>query len=144
MSLVRRLLARRRELPLVVEATLWLLVAWLVLSLLPFQRIAPLLRPRVRAREGGDDTIERVRWAVTAAARRVPWPAVCFHQGIAAQRLLARRGIATTLRFGVRRDEGESGGGVESHVWAIADGRTVVGGEAAAHFEPLADFHSLP
>lgn len=123
------------------EAALWLLLAWLALRLLPFRHVARLLRPAVRPRADGDEAvaaqIAQIARAVRAAARRVPWPAVCFPQGIAAQRMLCRRGIAADLHYGVAKAED---GGLEAHVWVTAGGVTVVGGETAGRFTPITTF----
>ena len=134
------------------EAALWLLLAWLALRLLPFRHVARLLHPTVRRRAAGEDgdtqiaqpaqiaQVAQVARAVRAAARRVPWSAVCFPQGIAAQRMLCRRGIAADLHYGVAKAEN---GGLEAHVWVTAGGVTVVGGETAERFTPVTTFTPL-
>lgn len=119
------------------EAALWLLLAWLALRLLPFRHAARLLRPKVRLRPAEDEAVFQVARAVRAAARRVPWPAVCFPQGIAAQRMLCRRGIAADLHYGVAKTED---GRLEAHVWVTAGEVTVTGGETAARFTPITTF----
>lgn len=136
----RRLAARRADLPVLAEATFWLWVAWAALALLPFRRVAAALRPRVRGKaRRRADAADRVAWAVETAARHVPWRAVCFHQGIAAQRMLARRGIAAELHYGVRKGEADER---PAHVWVGAEGRIVLGGEDIGLYARLATFSS--
>jgi hypothetical protein len=138
-SLIRRLWHRRADLPLLLEATLWLGAARLSLRFLPFRHVAARLRPWVRPGTAAapDDELRRVAWAVTLAARHVPWRAVCFHEGIAAQRLLARRGLASELIYGVKRAEG---GALSAHVWVRAHGIDVVGGPEAEGYTVLTGF----
>ncbi|MEI6559027.1 MAG: lasso peptide biosynthesis B2 protein [Rhodospirillaceae bacterium] len=137
-----RLAERLALLPLVLEAVGWLLFGWLILRLLPFCLVAGRLRPGLARSRTDPDIIPRIARAVRVAARRVPWPAVCFTQGIAAQRMLCRRGVAATLCYGVRNG---AGGGLEAHVWVtVGDGRSIVGGEAASGFSLLATFEPRP
>src|SRR5690606_28371979 len=91
---------------MLVEAAVGLLLARLALVFVPFPKLArrlgefvPPTDPRaVRMREPHDaaQTVlaERVGWAVTRAARHVPFKAVCLPQAMAAQVMLKRRGVA--------------------------------------------------
>jgi hypothetical protein len=79
----------------------------------------------------------RTRWAVHACAGRVPWRAVCYQQGLAAQWMLRRRGIPSVLYYGAAPDEEK---GLLLHVW-VRDGEIdVIGGEGASRFAVLATF----
>lgn len=136
-----RVWAHRREILLLAEAVRELALAAVTLKLRPFARVArDLTRPAGSAVVGDPDLLsKRVRWAVLAASRRVPWRSVCFEQAIAAQRMLGRRGVAADLVYGVRKSEQ----GLDAHVWLrLADGWTVVGGEQAGLFRPIALFRS--
>ncbi len=138
--LIRRLWRRRADLPLLLEAAFWLGVARLSLRFLPFRHVAAQLRPWVRPAplSTSEDSVRRVAWAVPLVARHVPWRAVCFHEGIAAQRLLARRGVASELVYGVKREE--AGGKLIAHVWLRAHDVDVVGGPAAQGYTVLTGF----
>ena len=95
-------------------------------------------RPLPRPRQPVDEAfLRKLRWAVNAWAERVPWRAVCFQRGLAAHRMLRRRGIPSVLHYGVRQSEEE---GVKAHVWITVDGRPVIGGEEAGGFTCLATF----
>lgn len=77
-----------------------------------------------------------VAWAVTAAARRARFRAVCIERGLAAQTMLRRRGIGATLYYGAAPGVD----GLAAHVWVRWQGIDVIGGESAARFTPLATF----
>lgn len=145
----RRLWRRRADLPLLLEAAAGLGLAWAAMRLVPFGRLAAWLHPRVRRRASPPPAaaeVARVAWAVTVAARLVPWPAVCIHQGIVAQRLLARRGIPAELYYGVRSapGTGDIPADILAHVWVRAGGLDVVGHEVAGDYVTLASFPSRP
>lgn len=74
----------------------------------------------------------RIAWAVRAAARVVPG-AACLAQALAVQRMLARRGRASSVEVGVAKNRA----GVEAHAWLVCDGQIVIGGEQAGAFVPL-------
>jgi len=96
-------------------------------------RVRPLATRRVRLaaeRQGAD--VQRMSWAVRVAARAVPG-AACLAQAVAMQRMLARRGHASTVEFGVAKHHA----GLEAHAWLVCDGQIVIGGEQAGAFVPL-------
>jgi hypothetical protein len=78
---------------------------------------------------------------VTACARRVPWRAKCFEQGLAAQWMLGRRRIFSTLHYGVAQGEDR---GLIAHVWLSSGSLDVVGCENKDDFSELARFPALP
>jgi hypothetical protein len=129
---------------LVLEAALWLSVASLAIAILPFRRIGrlagisirrPQLPPQTRVTEA-----RRIRWAVLTTARQLPWHAMCFQQGLAAQFMLRIRGVPSVLYYGAASDEQN---GLSAHVWVRDGNIEVVGGEIAARFAPLAAFPPL-
>ncbi|MEO8113933.1 MAG: lasso peptide biosynthesis B2 protein, partial [Phenylobacterium sp.] len=79
----------------------------------------------------------RVRWAIVAVARRLPWRALCFEQGLAAHWMLRRRGTPATLHYGVA---GSAEAGLKAHVWVRDGQRAIVGCELADRFTELAVF----
>jgi len=83
-------------------------------------------------------TIETAVWAVEAAARRLPWRTMCIEQGLAAQRMLRRRGIDARLHYGARNDH--SAGKLEAHVWVTVDGVAVIGESEAGRFAEIATY----
>jgi len=123
------------------EAILMLALSVVVIAILPFRYAGKLASLRVGHAEPSSEeralAIRRVRWAVLASARRVPWRAMCFEQGLASQLMLRRRGVASVLYFGAAPADQKS---LAAHVW-VRDGDTnVVGGESASQFAVLAMF----
>ena len=142
--------SRLRALPpaerrLVLEAVFALGVAALAIALMPFRHVAARAG-RHRARGTADeaaraDLVRQVGWAVAACARRVPWRAKCFEQGLAAQWMLRRRRVAATLYYGVARAED---GALAAHVWLRAGALDVIGCENSGDFTELARFPASP
>jgi hypothetical protein len=124
-----------------MEAILWLAVAGLAIAVLPFRNIGLLAARPIRRPKPPDQVrltkVGRIRWAIVAAARRVPWRAVCFQQGLAAQFMLRRRGIPSVLYYGAAQDDRS---GLSTHVWVRDGDVDVVGGAIANGFAILATF----
>ena len=128
----------RSEWRLLATAAALLPLLRLLLLVAPFEVVNRRVRAAVRggARVTGDDpAAARVAWAVSAAARRVPF-ATCLPQALAVQLLLGRRGIASTLWLGARRT---GAGRFSAHAWVRCGDRFVIGGptEGFALFPPL-------
>ena len=126
---------------LLVESTLRLACAAAAVAMLPFRHIAGMASRPLRRSEPAPDVriamVRRVRWAVRATARRVPWPAVCYQQGLAAHWMLRRRGIPSLLYYGAAPDPDA---GLAAHVWVRDGDIDVVGGEIAERYAVLATF----
>jgi hypothetical protein len=76
----------------------------------------------------------RVRWAVEAATRNSAAKFVCFPQTLAGYTMLRRRGIPSTMVYGVARSpEGE----LIAHTWLTLGDRVVLGGEGSGAFTPV-------
>jgi hypothetical protein len=140
------LLARFCRLPwhdrvVLLEATLWLAVARLTIAVLPFRYIGCLAAHPVRGPKPTEqmrlEEVGRVRWAIIACARRVPWRSLCFQQGLAAQFMLRRRSVPSVLYYGAALDDRQ---GVSAHVWVRDGDINVIGGEMASRFALLATF----
>jgi hypothetical protein len=120
-----------------IEALIALVGASLAIRVLPFVRVGDMASRPLGTRAAEQDFLPKVVWAVTAWAERVPWRAVCFQKGLAAQMMLRRRGVDSTLYFGAaRRPET----GLEAHVWVKVGEIDVIGGEEAPDFAVLASF----
>jgi hypothetical protein len=127
---------------LALEAVFWLAVCGLALRRLRFARIAALAgSPRRKAKTSDAPRLAgRIGWAVDAATRRVPWGALCFQRGLAAQAMLRLRGQDSVLCYGARNDDAL---GPSAHVWVRLGDHVVVGGEEAGRFAELARFPPL-
>jgi transglutaminase superfamily protein len=125
---------------LLAEALAALALASLAIRLLPFRRVVRAAAAFDRPASPAPSESERIRrtvWAVSAAARRAPWKAVCFQRGLAVHVMLRRRGIGSFLHYGVTKNGPD---GLKAHVWVSAGGHDVVGGEEAADFTCLATY----
>lgn len=130
---------RRRA--LVVEAVAYLLLARLALIFISFpnlaKRFGAFMSPadsravEARARVSHEQAAAAtdIGWAVTRAARYVPFRAVCLPQAMAARLMLKRRGIASVLHFGggKARDGLGQNTPYEAHAWLDAAGVEVTG-----------------
>jgi hypothetical protein len=124
-----------------VEAIVFLAVAGIAIAVLPFRHVGflaarPIHRPKP-SRQARIDKVRLVRWAIIASAARMPWPALCFQQGLAAQLMLHRRGIPSVLYYGVAQDNLN---GLYAHVWVRDGDVNVIGVEIAYRFAILATF----
>lgn len=124
------------------EAVITLVAASFAIRLLPFKRTVELMQGKGDLglgldRVAAERLTNRCRWAVTWWADRVPWRAVCFQRGLALHLMLRRRGISSTLHYGVAQDGLK---GLRAHVWISSEGRPVLGVDEADGFACLATF----
>jgi hypothetical protein len=141
-----RLSNQRRT--LLFQAVASLALARLALIFVPFRKLAERFGTATppdkatqafQARLDVDQAalVRDIGWAVTRAARYVPFRAVCLPQAIAAQRMLSRRDIASVMHFGVAKKAGEEMG---AHAWLDADGIEVTGYPVGPEFVEVARF----
>jgi hypothetical protein len=79
-------------------------------------------------------TALRVQWAVSAAARHSLVEFVCFPQALAGYTMLRRRGMPSTLVYGVTKS---AEGDLIAHTWLTVGDDIVLGGDAANGFTPI-------
>lgn len=116
---------------LFLRAVAWLAIARLMLAVYSFGRLAEKLagEAAVENTEADAEYLQRVSYAVAAAANNVPWRSDCFPQSIAARMLLKRRGFGSTIHIGVERQGDDV---LNGHAW-LTCGNTVVTGGAELH-----------
>jgi hypothetical protein len=85
--------------------------------------------------------IRQVAWALRTAARFTPWKSNCLAQGLAAGRMLKRRGLPAVLFFGVAKDEA---GKMIAHAWLRSGGFFVCGGDGSKRYAVTGVFYSNP
>jgi hypothetical protein len=133
---------------LLAEAVWWLAVARIALVAVPFRdlalRFGAQRRPDDRApasaspRGDSDELCAReVGWAVTRAARYVPFRAVCLPQAIAGKAMLRRRGIRSVMHFGVATHKNAA---MDAHAWLDVDDIQVTGFPVRADFVEMVRF----
>ena len=152
--LIRRLLRRfgevdNRRRALLPEAVTCLFAARLALVFIPFPRLARHLgtfvpptdaRAAQAATEAAPDQVklaEDIGWAVTRAARYVPFKAVCLPQAMAARVMLKRRGVQSVMHFGAAKGSDKP---LDAHAWLDAAGVEVTGYPVAENFAEIACF----
>lgn len=127
----------RRDL---VEAVALCIAASVLLKVLKFRRLAPRLGKHMAVSPEERDRaysaqVGRVRWAVAAAARHLPWRPVCLPQAVTAQWMLRRRGIPSTLYLGT-----DPARGYDAHAWVRAGNTIVTGGPREDRFAIVSSF----
>ena len=139
----RKLRATLKRRALTAEAALLLIAAKLALRAVPFARLARTFERPARGAELVSPERQRViievRHAILRATRRLPGHYVCFPLGIAAQTMLRRRGVSTTLIYGAATlpDKGLIG-----HVWVMDGDEGVIGHTSADDYRVLARYES--
>jgi len=118
----------------VVEACIRLLLVRLTLLTMPLKKQADLRsfsgsrgESRLPSREVTQVELQQIRavsWAVTKSAVRLPIGARCLAQALVARAMLRRRGIDSTMHFGVARPDTAT---FEAHAWLEAAGVEVTG-----------------
>lgn len=137
-ALARRSRAERADL---AEAALSLGAARLVVRALTLERMAPHLG-RHMAESAPQSTPEaqavavRVARAVAALAPRLPWRCMCLEQAIAAQLMLRRRRVPSTLYLGV----GRGPQALEAHAWLRAGELILTGAAGRERYAVVATY----
>jgi hypothetical protein len=127
-----------------IEAALWITIASVTIAVLPFGCVRRLgERPARRAERSPArhaEVLRKVRWSILACARRVPWRAKCFQQGLAAHCMLRSKGVPSILYYGVAPARAD---GLTAHVW-VGDGDKSIFGENVTGFAVLATLPRTP
>lgn len=126
-----------------LEAALILVAAKMALQVVPFARLRPFFEKRVRGPELSGEArrraVSQVRDAIFVAAQALPGQYVCFPRGIAAQAMLRRRGVSTTLYYGAATFPEK---GLTGHVWVLDGEEDVIGSAQAPDYHVLARYPS--
>ena len=118
----RRLLLRSAVLVAAVRSSLWMLP----------MRVARR-NACFAARGVGIDSVEKLAWAVSAAARYFP-RATCLTQALALEALLAQAGHECRVEIGVAKQQTA---GFQAHAWVVHDGAIILGGEEAPAYSAI-------
>ena len=124
----------------VILAQAWgfVLLVDLALRILPFKRLPALfqrrsLKTRAHGASAQPSVVPRLVRLVEVAGRYAPVEATCLKKALVLSWLLGRRGIATALRIGVARREGE----LMAHAWLEPERQVVLGLPGGDGYEPL-------
>jgi hypothetical protein len=123
---------------LVCEAAAMLLLARILIAWLPFHSLASKAFPAGERNAGPSPAQAHTSRRIRAAIRRAAgsW-AVCLPQALAANWMLHRRGIGSTVLLGVRRDP--STGRMSAHAWLRVGHSILIGGPHAHAFHLVAE-----
>lgn len=137
----------RAEKRLIHELAFELLRARLAIAWEPFRSIASRiggqgLETPGEAIDGQEDFLARLRYWLAILARRLPWDCACLVRALAAQRVLHRRGLPSTLYLGVATGSSSNpaGKGFEAHAWLRCGSCMLTGGRERPAFTELASF----
>ncbi len=148
----RRLPSSRRR--LAIEAAALLPLAWLMVRAVPFRFWHTLLGEatcgesedathRSAARHQDDITAKEISWAINAVNRRLGDVYTCLMKAMAAQWMLNRRHISSTLVLGTCTERGVDGKLViKAHAWLRVEGSTVLG-QHAGNFTAVSSYVKL-
>ena len=131
--LIRRPL---RDNMILAEAVVALMAGWAAVRFLPFRTAVRIASVELGHQAERPD-VERVSRAVAVAAKRVPWRAVCFQQGLALQWMLRRRGVDARLQYGVGHAPSSE---LHAHVWVTVGDEIVMGGDEAPAYKSVATY----
>lgn len=80
---------------------------------------------------------KNVSWSIKQAAIYTPWESKCLVQALTAQKMLKKRGVATTLYLGVKKD---TDGKMIAHAWLRCGEYFVTGGSNRFGYGVVAKF----
>lgn len=78
-----------------------------------------------------------VGWVVERLADHTPWESACLPQAMAAQNMLKRRGIGSTLYLGLNKP-GRHRAGHEAHAWLRCGAAVLTGASEMGDFQSVA------
>jgi len=137
--------SRIRRAALLIEATALLGTARAAVLLFPYRRIMGVVGQRMGETASPNAaqraSIGNVAWGIHKVSPRTPWKSNCLAQALAAQVMLARRGVGSTLHLGVARESIRDGEDkLEAHAWLTVGETIVTGGAGHRRFTEVARF----
>lgn len=124
---------------LMIEATLWLALARLMLYI-PFRHLSRYLgQPKVETPHSATDhTIPmQISHALQRVSRHVPWECKCLAQAMAGARMLKRRNIASTLYLGIAK---KTHAELSAHAWLRSGDYYLTGAENREDYTVILTF----
>lgn len=135
---------------LAVEAAICLALARFLVVFVRLRRWRHRIATAQEERSSVPALAWKVAWVVPKVANAVPFTAVCLQQAIAAQWMLRRRGVASQLTVGARREaqapraaaEGALPRRLSYHAWLQVSGQCVVGCKEISSYAVFPPFES--
>jgi hypothetical protein len=127
---------------MLLEALVLLALARLAVLVLPFRWVARVLGKQEKETPRQDDPanaalVLHIKKMMQRTSRNVPWTSKCLDQAVAAKIMLARRGIAATVYFGVKNDAKEN---LKAHAWLRCGTLYVTGGRMRRRYTVINTF----
>ncbi|MEG2786607.1 MAG: lasso peptide biosynthesis B2 protein [Romboutsia sp.] len=72
----------------------------------------------------------KIRWVVNTISKYTPWESLCLVQAMTAQKMLKKRGVATTLYLGINKDKNNE---MTAHAWIRCGQMYVTGGDGTGY-----------
>jgi len=104
---------------LFIEAVIFLFMAKLLLSILPFRTCVKTISKKKKFIECKPEQLKRIKKALARANRLAFWKNVCLVQSFAGKWMLQRRRIKSDLYIGMAKNEK---GNFIAHAWLKAGG----------------------
>jgi hypothetical protein len=108
-----------------IEAWFWLLVFDIGLRALPFPKLqtytAQLATHPISSPEQTRKLLFSINNAVDHACYNHIYPMTCLRRSLVLQKMLSKRGIATELKIGVRKEAGQ----LSAHAWVEYQGKSL-------------------
>lgn len=139
------MLPSHREALVQTEALFELAFCRALVCFVPFHKWSTLCgHPRTESLKMGvpasEAKVRSIRSAIRRVARHVPWKSVCLDQAMAAQRMLSRRRLSSTLYFGMEKS---LNGEWNAHAWVRCGSEWVIGYEPERHFTVVGTYATL-
>lgn len=131
---------RSRWLQIEAALSLTLARAWLVMPARLLRGAGGATASPIGEEPSTDPLVRAVTVALVRAARRLPWSSTCLVRALAGRSMLRRRGISSVLHLGVSTRNGR----LTAHAWLTVGNATVIGGNEAPDFVPLARLAPTP
>ena len=123
---------------LLISVAAYLTFVKICTHLLPFRTLSSLIQTgdkktaSMPERESGEIT-DNIARRVRSVSKKLPWNSSCLVQAAAAKLLLRRRGIPSSICFGVRKN-GAQINQLGAHAWLMIDEDIVLGGDIADQY----------
>lgn len=129
MHMLRRFIRHRKYLPICIEAFVDLAICKMLIAFAPFRFYAKkygiayceTLQEDMTA---SAEQLKAIRFALRVIPKFLPWPSKCLDQAMAAQRMLVRRRLQSTIYFGMARDQSQK---LIAHAWLRSGNCWVIG-----------------
>ena len=129
---------------LLIEAFFWSLIANIVIGRLPLKYYTRLLlinqqktQTSKRSQEM-DELVCQIKSTICILVKNAPWKVKCYSQAIVAKQLFHKKGLNTTLKLGLAKDDNKQ---LIAHAWLLLGDRCMTGGRNHHLFTPIAEFN---